>query len=495
MIVMTTPHSKAILYYRNIFTSRSAQELDEISNIKRFMELFNSDEIFRKKLQENHLDPNSIAIEYSLKIDLQQLLPLWHKQYIQYRFKPGQEQEWPLVILFDRYISDMRGYRAIMREQGNMSQSYPRFHAWRERQIERSASEIPGNHEAIPHSIISFELSQGCSIGCWFCGVSAEKFSGYYPYNAENARLWRAIVQIVYALFGEAAHTGFCYWATDPCDNPDYVKFISDYHRMTGYLPQTTTAAPLKNLKLTREILQLSKQHQCVQNRFSVVNLSSLNQIHQTFTAKELLNVELISQNKESLKLKTLAGRASERQKRFFHSGRSDEILKLKTDHSTIACVSGFLVNMMKKTVQLISPTYACEKWPSGYRIYDERHFTDSTTFQTTLIDMIDAYMHESVPDGHLISFRKDLTFKAMEGDDESSFQLSNKRVKHTCRGFSFMRLLGELIATGTYCADRLTAQLLEAGADTEQTKNTLQHLHDKGLLNDEPDYPISNSL
>jgi len=33
-----------------------------------------------------------------------------------------------------------------------------------------------------------------------------------------------------------------------------------------------------------------------------------------------------------------------------------------------------------------------------------------------------------------------------------------------------------------------LTAELVEAGADMEQTKNALQHLYDKGLLNDEPD-------
>ena len=66
--------------------------------------------------------------------------------------------------------------------------------------------------------------------------------------RAENARLWRAILDHWVDLFGTAAQTGFCYWATDPADNPDYPRFIEDYHAATGNLPQTTTAAPLRDL-------------------------------------------------------------------------------------------------------------------------------------------------------------------------------------------------------------------------------------------------------
>ena len=43
----------------------------------------------------------------------------------------------------------------------------------------------------------------------------------------------------------------------------------------------------------------------------------------------------------------------------------------------TIACVSGFLFNMVERNVRLISPCNASERWPLGYRIYDEGTFTD----------------------------------------------------------------------------------------------------------------------
>ena len=150
----------------------------------------------------------------------------------------------------------------------------------------------------ITHPILAFELSAGCTIGCWFCGVSADRFHGNFAYTAENARLWRAILDHCVDLFGTGAQTGFCYWATDPTDNPDYPRFLADYHAATGNLPQTTTAAPLKNLAFTREILRLSDQHRCVINRFSILTLRILDAVHAAFSAEELMGVELVLQNR-----------------------------------------------------------------------------------------------------------------------------------------------------------------------------------------------------
>ena len=481
--------SKATLHYRSIFTSRTERELETIALVKRFMERLVGDEDFRKKLKENHQNPNPVAQEYGIDIDLMQALPLWHNQYCKYRFKHDQEKEWPLADAFDRYIDQMRQHRSIIRDQGDMSQSYPRFHAWRERQIARSASEIPGNYEAITHPIISFELSQGCSVGCWFCGISASQFEGFYPYTEVHAKLWQDMVATVRDLFGEAAHTGFCYWATDPCDNPDYPKFINDYYRITGYLPQTTTAAPLKNIALTREILALFKQYHCVTNRFSVTTLRQLNLIHQTFTPRELLGVELVAQNKESLSLKAMAGRAIERKKRLQEAGRNDEISKLKGDHATIACVSGFLVSMLKQTVQLVSPTRSCEQWPLGYRIYDEQRFNSGEEFKAILQDMIKRFMPESVPEESILSFRKDLTYIAPEDGKTSTFKLKSPYIEHNCNGMPFMAHLGALIAEGNHSAEEIVRQLAPSDAQTPFVNDALQHLYVKGLLNDDPAY------
>ena len=75
--------------------------------------------------------------------------------------------------------------------------------------------------------------------------------------------------------------------------------------------------------------------------------------MHEGFTPEELLRVECVPQNKESaeggLIRKSNAGRA-----RKFAKKRSGELVS-EEQSSTIACVSGFLFNMVDRTVKLIS--------------------------------------------------------------------------------------------------------------------------------------------
>jgi len=220
-----------------------------------------------------------------------------------------------------------------------------------------------------------------------------------------------------------------------------------------------------------------------------VTTLRQLNLIHQTFTPRELLGVELVAQNKESLSLKAMAGRAIERKKRLQEAGRNDEISKLKGDHATIACVSGFLTSMMKQTVQLVSPTRSCEKWPLGYRIYDEQRFSNGEEFKAILQDMIERFMPESVPSESILSFRKDLTYLPPADGASNFFQLKSPYVEHKCNGMPFMARLGELISTGHYSAAEVANQLVLSGQSLSSINEALQHLYVKGLLNDDPAY------
>src|SRR6266516_439208 len=45
--------------------------------------------------------------------------------------------------------------------------------------------------DQIVHAPVAFELSKGCTVGCWFCGVAATKFEHTWRYTDENGRLWR----------------------------------------------------------------------------------------------------------------------------------------------------------------------------------------------------------------------------------------------------------------------------------------------------------------
>lgn len=472
----------AALEYRHVFADRPPEERSDLAQVKRFMERLVADPAFRAKLTEHVDDPKRVTEEYGIDVDPARMLPLWHSQYIKYRNKEEGKQ-WPLAVLWDDHLERMFAYRDLLRELGAASEANPRFHAWRERQIARSASELGTSAGSIVHPIAAYELSDGCSLGCWFCGISADKFKGNWPYTPENAALWRGVLQVMVDLFGSAAQTGFCYWGTDPADNPDYPRFIEDHYHVTGVLPQTTTAAPLKDLALTREILALHDKYPSVVNRFSITSLKMLDKVHAEFSADEVLEVELVTQNREALMNKANAGRAAERRAKLVARGQDDKKLNLSEEHSTIACVSGFLFNMVSHSVKLVAPTRASEKWPLGYRIYEEARFDSPEELRGILEGMVDRFMPELIPGTARAAFREDLRFTRVE----DGFTLTRSGHEFSCRLHPFSLRLGELIDEGRHSAGEIMAQLVAEGANVLLVGNTLQRLFDLGLLDDEP--------
>ena len=479
---MTKQIPEAIAGYRRIFERRTEEQLSTLANIKRFMECLSGDSDFRQGLKDNPDDPSALMKEYGIPLDALELLPVWHTQYMKHRYTE-EGKKWPLAHIWDEYMQEMITHRDILRDHGSMEKIHPRFHAWRERQLKRAVSELGGSAQSITHPILSFELSEGCSVGCWFCGISADKFAGHYSYTSENAALWQGILGDCDDLFGEATQTGYCYWATDPSDNPDYPKFIEDYYKTTGMLPQTTTAAPLKNVPLTREILALFDKYRCITNRFSVLTLRQMRAIHAEFTPEELMGVELVLQNKESLTVKASAGRAMDRKKKLESQGKDNKISLLEGDHSTIACVSGFLINMPNKVVRLASPTRAGKLWPKGYRVYAEAHFETVEDFRRVVEEMIDAHMPESVPSFETLAFRSDFEYTGLP----EGFQLNNGINKHTVKGFSFTARLGELVSEGDKSAGTVMGELISSGEDIFLVNEMLQNLFDNSLFNDDP--------
>ncbi|MBL6934070.1 MAG: radical SAM family RiPP maturation amino acid epimerase [Alphaproteobacteria bacterium] len=468
--------------YQRIFSSRSEEELRELAHVKRFMERLSADATFRAKLGEHVKNPSVVTEEYGIDVDPEDLQPMWNTKHTKHRFT-DEMSRWPKAQAWDDYLAEMIANRDLIRDSGSTEKTNPRFHAWRERQIRRSASELGVSAEAIVHPVAAYELSQGCSVGCWFCGISAEKFQGNYPYTPENAALWRGVLQVMVDLFGDAAQTGFCYWATDPADNPDYPKFIEDHYRVTGHLPQTTTAAPLKNLDLTRKVMALHEKYCCITQRFSILSTKILDRVYDTFTPEEMMGVELVMQGKDALMSKAKAGRAEERREKLVAAGKEGKISKLQSDHTTIACVSGFLVNMLSGLVQLVAPTRASPRWPLGYRIYAEARFTTVAEFRAAVEDMIDVFMPESVPASEVVSFRHDLEFSALD----EGFELQGGGMKYSCNGISYMGRMGRLIHENRMTASDVIGELVSNGEDIFLVGQSLQSLYDNGLLEDDP--------
>jgi len=175
---------------------------------------------------------------------------------------------------------------------------------------------------------------------------------------------------------------------------------------VTGALPATTTAAPLRDLAFTRRLIELNEQHGSMPLRFSILNLKILDRLYRTFSANELLGVDLVLQNTEAATPKSPSGRAR------VWADKSPARGALMIEGATCACVSGFPVNMVERRIQLISPTLPCERWPLGYRQWGERSFTSALEFRWAVEELIAEHMPSGPVALDRLRFRSDLAYR-----------------------------------------------------------------------------------
>ncbi len=366
--------------------------------------------------------------------------------------------------------------------------------------------ESGGYDDYIIHTPLAIEITDGCSVGCWFCGVGATKLATSFPYTDANATLWREVVSVLHTRIGNAAKWGFCYWATDPLDNPDYEQLASDFCDIVGMFPQTTTAQAHKDPDRVRKILKLSEARGCRVNRFSVLTISLLRQIYEAFTPDELTNVEIVAQMKggtvpkanagafrqlamtqqkvvelEQRKLATLADTS----RRLAGDTSSDAGGMAQAQPGTIACVSGFLLNMVTRTVKLISPCRATDKWPLGYIVFDERTFTDAAELDRHLEAMMDEHMPMMIAPEDRIRLNPMLTYERVEDGFHLTSAMNALAVRRADMA-EYVRSVGDRVYAGNQTAEQIAfSAFFQHGVPEVNTLGTLGLLFEHGLLVD----------
>lgn len=375
-----------------------------------------------------------------------------------------------------------------------------RFRAWREAQIARCDLQLScSRNEVIFHGPLVFELSVGCSVGCWFCGAGAEKLSTHFRHTEENARLWRETLDVMQTAMGRpAARELFCYWATDPLDNPDYELFCDDIISVLGVFPSTTTALALKNVDRTKRVLVESEGHGGRRDRFSILTLPMLDRVHREFTPEELLFVRLVLQNPEAETVKSMEGRflTAARQDASLHERELAKLRSMAMDDTdpeavvlpeSTSCVTGFLVNMVNRTVQLVTPCQASERWPTGSYVYDEARFETVSDLEQILETMIARHMTMGAPRDVRARLLPALAYEELP----DGFRVTSRTEELEFRGDalgSFLRALGTQLRVG----DKTPAALAEWGAarfdvSCEETLDTVDTVWSAGALDVEP--------
>lgn len=258
-----------------------------------------------------------------------------------------------------------------------------RFADWVLRQMRRCEREVGPRARFMMHYPTAFELSSGCSVGCPFCAFSAGRLEGVFRHTKENAALWQDVLARLHDVVGDAAGRGPCYYATEPLDNPDYELFLQDFCKEFGRVPQTTTAAATRNIERTRKLIRWGQEAYEHFDRLSVLSKNDLDLIVASFTPEELLFTDLLPQFAEAPAHNlTKAGRNKD------------------ADHGmrgTIACVSGFVINMRERSVRLVTPVPASNNYPTGELIYEKACFTDGASLENMVQKMIDRHMHQTI--------------------------------------------------------------------------------------------------
>ena len=363
---------------------RDAGRLRTAAKFKRLADLWRLDANFRAAYR---LDPEKTLADTGLDIE-----PEAFRLYL----NPGETEKLlrgireggrgadtlpESFLLYYRALWEGQQRHKQMREK-HLVPDEPRFRAWRARQERRLRLQLGrAAADSMIQPPLAFELSDGCSVGCPFCGLSAKRLRGIFRHTGENAALWRETLSRMHALIGSAAGFGLCYYATEPLDNPDYEKFLDDWYREFGTVPLTTTAVSVRDLERTRALLRYNDEKGCYYYRLSVLSPAMRDTLLAAFTPEELLRVFLQPQFPEA------PGN------NFTKAGRSRDENEKDAVGSTISCVSGFVVNMQEKTVRLETPFVSDRDHPTGEWFLEKCAFTTAADLEAKIRRMIDRYM------------------------------------------------------------------------------------------------------
>ncbi|MFK7786404.1 MAG: radical SAM family RiPP maturation amino acid epimerase [Crocinitomicaceae bacterium] len=440
--------------------------LSQLAHIKRFLELWAADSELRELVKSGDALPE----KYQFNFDIHDLRSLWDEN-APYEIPPL------LALQYKMFHIEKVAFRNHMRN--NSEGSLPEYNRWRTIQMNRCNMELNElTASSIVHAPFCIELCSGCSVGCWFCGISAPKLDDIFAYTEENSELYKEVLHALKGVFGEAAGKGFCYWATDPLDNPDYEKFMLDFHTILGTFPQTTTALPLKDVNRTKRLLELSHELNGRRDRFSILSLRQLLKVFEEFTAEELLFVEMVTQNKEAHGTKSKSGRATEASVKRI-SEKKNETGNQVAD-GTIACVSGFLISMVDRSVKLISPCQANERWPLGYIVFDEGRFNSGEEFNELIQNMFSEQMKLNLDLNTEMNFLPNLNYQ----EHEDGFSLSSEYLKKSFRSNECFKEIGPFIARGSLKVDDIMEQVAQNSEYLPaETLFALNQIYNEGVI------------
>jgi radical SAM family RiPP maturation amino acid epimerase len=501
-------NGKNVTSYADVLASFSDEEIEQLVQMKRFTECVQGDTEFRNSLKTGNFTQQQMDYlqEVGVTFDLNDIRLLWDNDAIKSNLEDGFKnrdtaeniledvsspivKNFPLLDLWNRYnqIRNMlHGKHILSIPERNYGDS--RYNAWRRRRIAATKSELGSYGSQIDHPALAIELAVGCTVGCHFCAFDAQRLKEVFDYEVpENRKLFQGVAKSLTRLMGPAgASHAMLYWSTEPNDNPHYIDFLKEYEAVTSYYLCTSTAR--YGEKWVRDLITYYKQFPAPWPRLSVISKKVMQRLHKQFTPMEFRDVWMLMQQEDSeeVRQKVPGGRVQMMaQLEDADDLRKEEYpttAKLNVRQGSIACISGFLINMVEKTIKLISPCYTSKKYPYGYRTFDEQSFKNVEEFDQVLHEMIQKNMVEAPYSDMPLAFRDDLHYRP----NEDGFQLVSPNKWHDFTGNPVWRPLGKILAAGDLTYEQAWSKLvLEQGQNPAIVVASITSLFDRGFLDE----------
>jgi hypothetical protein len=354
-------------------------------DIKRFVDWWKGDDAFRSRFRA---DAAGAVADYGIRVDPEAVRELC---------EPGPGDGTPRHPALDAYYRDIQAQQSVYDDLDRLESAIgdPGFAAWRQRQRRRFASQAPDSWgRQNPHIMFAIELSDGCSVGCPFCAGAVGRLESISRFTPANEATFRTLLRRISTFASCPTPSGLLYHYTEPLDNPDYEKFLQAYREELGELPQTTTAAWGRRPDRTRRVLAMAREHGGRVQRFSVNSVEDFRSCMRLFAPQELRDVVFVPHYPEAGGI-------------YYRSGRARSLADAV--EGSVACVSGVLVNLAARTIQLVAPCIEPSAWPRGYRSLAASSFrTDddlAAFFERCRGDVLDRILHDTTP----VALRKDL--------------------------------------------------------------------------------------
>jgi radical SAM family RiPP maturation amino acid epimerase len=515
VLLTSLPGGKLPTRYAELMALFSPEERSMLAQFKRFCELYEGDKYFRAGVKRGHLEPEQQKFlrKVGVTFSLDEVATLWEDSEAGRELTaaicgsiPFSDLSAETRAVVDRSpvlqpFARFNAIKALMcgasgRVAHNLPTLSPEYNAWRLRRIAATKSELGSYGRNIDHPVLAIELCVGCSVGCYFCAFDAPRLSRVFDYEVpENRELFRGVAGSLSRLLGNAAGHGLLYWSTEPHDNPHYIDFMKDYKEVTGVAVCTSTAR--WNEDWIRNLIKFYRAEAEPWPRISVLSRKIMHRLFEQFTPDEFRDVWLLPQQKdgEEARKKVPGGRAkmmkilveSKDQRDYAENEVPDE----EVLQGSIACVSGILVNMIERTIQLISPCYTTEKYRYGYRVFSKASFETVEDFDREIRNIFTRKMLVAPYGTMPMRFRDDLEYRPKD----NGFVVVSPNHVHRFEGSELLKHLGDLIANGDLDYRQLNKRLLvDHGLNPMEVSAAIKRLFDRGFL-DEVDVENPSSV